>query len=235
MSLTTAYLLYFVFALGGAGLYFLLPQGDRPRTAVGGVLGLGALVVWLSILAFGGLADAGVSGYFYLFATIAVVAAVRVVTHVRPVYSALYFIMVVVAVAALLVLQGAEFLAVALIIIYAGAILVTYLFVIMLASQGGSPAYDGRAREPFMAVLGGFVLMAAVAGRAGEMPVSVAEPPAARLTSDAALVESSGSNTLDIGAIVMTKYVVALEIAGALLLIAMVGAIALSKKRVPVE
>ena len=235
MSLTTAYLLYFVFALGGAGVYFLLPQGDRPRAAVGGVLGLGALVVWLCILTFGGLADAGVSGYFYLFATIAVVAAVRVVTHAKPVYSALYFIMVAVAVAALLVLLGAEFLAVALIIIYAGAILVTYLFVIMLASQGGSPVYDRRSREPFMAVLAGFVLMAAVAGRAGEMPVSVSEPPEARLTSDVTELESTGSNTLAIGELVMTKYVVALEIAGVLLLVAMIGAIALSKKKVPTE
>ena len=235
MSPTTAYLIYFVFALGGAGVYFLLPQGDRPRAAVGGVLGLGALVVWLCILTFGGLADAGVSGYFYLFATIAVVAAVRVVTHTKPVYSALYFIMVVVAVAALLVLLGAEFLAVALIIIYAGAILVTYLFVIMLASQGGSPAYDRQAREPFMAVLAGFALMAAVAGRAGEVPISVSEPSGASLAVGVTQVDSSGSNTLAIGEIVMTKYVVVLEIAGALLLIAMVGAIALSKKKVPME
>jgi len=78
-------------------------------------------------------------------------------------------------------------------------------------------------------------LMAAVAGRAGEVPISVSEPSGASLAVGVTQMDSSGSNTLAIGELVMTKYVVALEIAGALLLIAMVGAIALSKKKVPME
>jgi len=234
VSGSTASALYFVFALGGAGVYFLLPHGDRPRTMVGAILGLGALVGWFVVLAFGGLMGTGHTGYFYLFATIAVVAAARVVTHPRPVYSALYFVLVVIAVASLLVLQEAEFLAVALIIIYAGAILVTYLFVIMLASQGGSATYDRRAREPFLAVLAGFVLMAAIASHADAVPESVTDRPA-QLASDSSAGVVADSNTLAIGQLVMTKYVVVLEVAGLLLLIAMVGAIALSRKKVPVE
>jgi NADH-quinone oxidoreductase subunit J len=101
-------------------------------------------------------------GYFYLFSSIALLASARVITHTRPVYSAIYFLLVIVSVAAMLVLLSAEFVAVALIIIYAGAILVTYLFVIMLAQQPGLPIHDRRAREPFAAVLAGFVLTAAM-------------------------------------------------------------------------
>jgi len=137
-------------------------------------------------------------------------------------------------VAALLVLQDAEFLAVALILIYAGAILVTYLFVIMLAQQPGSPIYDRRTREPFLAVVVGFVLMAMIAGRAGEFPVRAAEKATLAdggRNPGSAAPQLTG-NTMAIGAVVTTKFVVALELAGVLLLISMVGAIALSRKRV---
>jgi NADH-quinone oxidoreductase subunit J len=172
--------------------------------------------------------------YFYLFAAAAIVAAARVITHPKPVYSAIYFVAVVIAVAALLLLQEAEFLAVALILIYAGAILVTYLFVIMLAQQPGSPIYDRRTREPFLAVVVGFVLMAMIAGRAGELPARAAEK--AILADGGRNPASTASlltgNTMAIGAAVTTKYVVALELAGVLLLISMVGAIALSRKRI---
>ena len=72
--------------------------------------------------------------YFWIFSAIALVGAVRVVTHPRPVYSALYFVLTVFATAGLFVLLWAEFMAAALVLIYAGAILVTYVFVIMLAA-----------------------------------------------------------------------------------------------------
>ncbi len=237
MTSTTVYLLYLVFALGGAGIYFLLPKPGRPQTAAGAVIGLLAVAGLITVLAAGVIAPDETTAYFYLFATIAVLAAARVVTHPKPVYSALYFVLVVIAVAALLVLQRAEFLAVALIIIYAGAILVTYLFVIMLAQQSGSPIYDRRCREPFFAVLAGFVLMAALAGRAGDLPprASTRTIPVKATGEAGAAVRVVQSNTRAIGAAVMTRYVVALEIAGVLLLISMVGAIALSRKKTPVE
>jgi len=258
LTVPTAYLLYLLFALGGGAVYFLLPQGGRPRTGVAAVLGASAVALWLVLTAtrIGGDAT---SGYFYLFATIAVIAAARVITHTRPVYSALYFVVVVIAVAALLVLLQAEFLAVALIIIYAGAILVTYLFVIMLANQSGSPVHDRRAREPFLAVVAGFVLTAAVAGSAVNMKaVNASAMPRVVPTGGTAsaisenqmslpvrLVVEDGSNpaasesgdhsgnTLAVGELVMTKYVVPLQIGGVLLLISMVGAIAMSRMKTP--
>lgn len=237
MTTTTAYLLYLVFALGGAGIYLLLPKADRTQTRAGAIVGLLGVAGLLTVLAARVVLPDGQTGYFYLFATIAIVSAARVITHPKPVYSALYFVLVVIAVAALLVLQGAEFVAIALIIIYAGAILVTYLFVIMLAQQGDASVYDRRSREPFFSVLAGFVLMAAVAGKAGDLPQPAkaslvrASPPA---TSTAAPTEET-SNTTAIGQAIMTKYVVALEVAGLLLLISMVGAIAMSRQKVPTE
>lgn len=236
MNPITAYFLYAIFAVGGAGVYFLLPRTEKPKTVVGAGLGIAALLGLIALIATRIAAPEDSAVLFYLFSAIAVLAAVRVITHPRPVYSAVYFVLVVLAVAALLVLQEAEFLAVALVIIYAGAILVTYVFVIMLAQQPGSPVYDRRAREPFAAVLAGFVLMGAIAGRAADLP----DPP--QQTATVSLTQDQGEsavtalgNTYVIGAAVMTKYVVALEISGVLLLVALVGALGMTRKKVPSE
>ncbi len=234
MTSTTAYVLYLAFALGAAGLYFLLSRTGPSKTAIGATLGVSALVGLFVFLDAQGSAERSHAIYFYLFAATAILAAARVITHPKPVYSAIYFVAVVLAVAALLLLQDAEFLAVALVIIYAGAILVTYLFVIMLAQQPGSPIYDRRTREPFLAVVVGFVLMAVIAGRAGQFSARVAEKAilADSGRNPASTASQLTGNTMAIGAAVATKYVVALELAGVLLLISMVGAIALSRKRI---
>ncbi|UCF34840.1 MAG: NADH-quinone oxidoreductase subunit J [Phycisphaerales bacterium] len=239
-----AYALYAIFALGALGLYCLLPRTERARTIPGIVIGSSALIGLLLFLGIRIASPTSASVYFCIFSALAILGGVRVITHPKPVYSAVYFVLVVVAVAAMLILLQAEFLAAALIIIYAGAILVTYVFVIMLAQQSGRPTYDRRAREPFAAVLAGFILMAAVAGQVSTLPGSQdATSRSARMASDeslpAAADESAdplkGSNTAGMGVLLMTKYVIALEIAGLLLLISMVGAIALSKKRAASE
>jgi len=238
VSATTVHLLYLVFTLGGAGVYFLLPRSGVSKSRIGAIIGLSAIAALIAVLSSAISPDES-TGYFFLFSTIALAAATRVITHSQPVYSAVYFVLVVVAVAALMVLLEAEFAAVALIIVYAGAILVTYLFVIMLAQQSGSPVYDRRAREPFLSVLAGFVLMAAVAGRAGDLPVQPSTTTTT-VSSDAASATEirppiGESNTTAVGWLIMTRYVVVLEIAGVLLLVSMVGAIAMSRKKVPME
>ncbi len=251
MTPETAYLLYFAFALGGAGVYFMLPRGEATKPAVGALFGLGSLIALSLVLSTRIITPDHTTYYFYLFSTIAIAAAVRVITHPKPVYSALYFILVVISVSALLVLLEAEFLAVAAIIVYAGAIMVTYLFVIMLAQQTSTPHYDSRSREPLLAVMAGFVLMAAIATRSADIAPSRVVASDARsqvtspvvLVSDGATDEPTGTinepltrgNTLLVGASVMTRYVVVLEISGVLLLVSMVGAIAMSRKRVPME
>ncbi|MHC5109654.1 MAG: NADH-quinone oxidoreductase subunit J family protein [Planctomycetota bacterium] len=239
MTPTVAYLIYFAFALLAGGTYFLLPRAVESRTRVGLFFSIAGIAMLIGVMIAHLPPDPG-NVFFFLFATIAVVGAARVITHPVPVYSALYFVLVVVAVAAVLVLQGAEFTAMALIIVYAGAILVTYLFVIMLAQQEGAPIYDRNAREPFMAVLASFILMGAIAGKSDDL-VTVDQPAAVTAAStveEAATTRTTSSgigNTRAMGNVVMTKYVVALELASVLLLISMVGAIAMSRKRVTTD
>src|SRR5208282_5705768 len=99
---------------------------------------------------------------FYAFAGIAVTAGVMMITQKNPVHAALSFALVVLSSCGLFLLQAAPFLMAATIIIYAGAIVVTFLFVIMLAQQAGQSNADQRSREPFLATVAGFVLLAAI-------------------------------------------------------------------------
>lgn len=163
-------LLYAGVALGALGVLLMLPrQGVSPR-------GLGGLI---ALIAFGvsmtGLSLAAGSGrpnvLFYVFGLLALFGGVRLISHPRPVYAALFFILTILAGCVLYLLLAAEFMAFALVIIYAGAILITYLFVIMLATEAPSEeeverlsAYDRFAREPVAAVIAGFVLLTAMIG-----------------------------------------------------------------------
>src|SRR5262249_44675875 len=109
--------------------------------------------------------SAGVSAesvLFYLFSGVAVVAGGLLVTQHSPVRAALSFALVVLSTCGLFLLQAAPFLMAATIIVYAGAIIVTFLFVIMLAQQSGLSDADVRSREPFLASLAGFVLLGAL-------------------------------------------------------------------------
>jgi len=171
-----AYALYIASAIGAVSVFLMLPRrGFNPRK-LGALLGaftLGGLWLvlwrrWSDVEQPLGLAR-GALPYYYIFSAIAIASAVRVITHTRPVYSALWFVMVVLATAGLFLTLSAEFIAFALVIIYGGAILVTYVFVIMLASEAGdpipesdSPEYERVAREPAIAVFAGFLLLAVV-------------------------------------------------------------------------
>ena len=161
-------LLVLIAVVAAAGTFLLLP-GRRPASSrsVGGVLLLfAALLLGLSLVRFVMGSKGEAAGvYFWIFAAIAVVGALRVITHPRPVYAALYFVLTVFATAGLFILLWAEFMAAALVLIYAGAILVTYVFVIMLAASstpGGVAKLsdeDAVSREPFAAAAVGFALV----------------------------------------------------------------------------
>ncbi len=173
-----ANLFYAAAALGAVALFLLMqPRSSASRAAltIGGLAAVGLL---LTTIARAAPAPAGATedGPFWLYVLLAlgaVAGAVRMVTHPRPVYAALYFILVIMSVAVLFLLMQAEFMAFALLIVYAGAILITYLFVLMLAQQAqhatdqgevrGSEGawYDRTPREPIAAVVLGFVFLAA--------------------------------------------------------------------------
>ncbi len=224
-----AYVAYGMTALGALAVYFALPRGEnnhRAAALVAGAAAIGALLLALH----GGAGDAARPTLtFVVLSVLTVFAGARVITHRKPVYSALYFVLVVFATAGLAISAGAQFLAAALVIVYAGAILVTYVFVIMLAQQspdadGARPIgdYDLRSREPVTAVLAGFLLVATLTGLIVTRRWPAAAPP-------------SAANSLALGEVLLTRYAVAVEVAGVLLMVAMIGALVIARRHVPSE
>ena len=171
MGHVSSFSLFAATVLGAIALLMMMPRpGGVALRRIGAVLGaatLGGFWLWLARFLPDLGANATPFAYYYVFSAIAIIGGVRVITHTRPVYSALWFVMVILASAGLLLVLAAEFIAFALVIIYGGAILVTYVFVIMLASQATeasddstAPAYDRIAREPLAATVVGFLLLA---------------------------------------------------------------------------
>lgn len=149
--------------LGFLAVYWLLPNVRRSRPAWGAAAG-GLALVLAGVLIMHGTGIWVETLLFYSFATIAVLGGVLLITHHNPVYAALSFAMVVLSSCGLFLLNGAPFLTAATIVVYAGAIVVTFLFVIMLAQQSGIDNADLRSREPFLATVAGFVLLASLLG-----------------------------------------------------------------------
>src|SRR5438132_3572022 len=147
--------------LGLIGVYLLLPR-IRPYPTIwgAGASGLALLLAGFTLIR-GGMAVPE-NLLFYCFSAIAIVTGTMLITQRNPVHAALSFALVVLSTCGLFLLQAAPFLVAATIIVYAGAIVVTFLFVIMLAQQTGWSDADRRSREPFIATVAGFVLMGAL-------------------------------------------------------------------------
>jgi NADH:ubiquinone oxidoreductase subunit 6 (subunit J) len=148
-------------ALGFLGIYLLLPRPSRPRSLWGGLAGALALVLGGATLIHSETAFPE-TVLFYAFSGMAIVSGALMLAQSNPVHAALSFALVVLSTCGLFLLLAAPFLMAATIIVYAGAIVVTFLFVIMLAQQTGLSGADLRSREPFLACLAGFVLVGAL-------------------------------------------------------------------------
>lgn len=153
----------------GLATWLALPSKREVAIRRIGAVALGAVGLVVAAFMVRWTVDlGGMNVYFWLFSAVALFASVRVITHTKPVYSALYFVLTVFATGGLFVLLWAEFIAAALVLIYAGAILITYVFVIMLASEsltGGVgdssklvTEHDAYSRDPFWAAMTGFAV-----------------------------------------------------------------------------
>jgi NADH-quinone oxidoreductase subunit J len=163
---------------------------------------------------------------FYLFAGLAVASSVLMVTRRNPVYSTMFLVLTLFAVAAIFVLLDAHFLAALQIVVYAGAILVLFLFVIMLLNLGHE--FDPDVRGKFWWVVGfglGLVLFAELFVMARSVP----EEPGPDLL--APLLQAQGAVAV-VAEPLFENYVVAVEVTGVLLLAAMVGAVVIAKRKV---
>ncbi len=187
-------ILYGLIALGALGVGLALPRRGTSPQVIGAILAAlagGGIVLALTLRAG---ASERPTPFFYVFAAIGLASALRVITHPRPVYAALWFIMTVLASAGLFLMLSAEFMAFAFIIVYAGAILITYLFVIMLATQAPVEGetevlatYDVAAREPIAATVVGFVMLGALTTMMFRGIPEV--PPAQQSPSEALIVK----------------------------------------------
>lgn len=284
--------LYIASVAGAVSLFLLMPKPGKDLRILGGLMGAATLGgLWL-VLAPLTLADPkkglpfldtgfsdGQTPFYYVFSAIAIAAAVRVITHHRPVYSALWFVMVVVASAGLLLTLSAEFMAFAMLIIYGGAILVTYMFVIMLATpprgaddSDDGPTYDRYSMEPIWASAAGFLLLAVILSVAF-MPMSpnLSRPDDGYVganalsdeyvaknilagDADAADVSALGtpsgqpvvlgedgkplaelSNVQRVGLDLFLAHPLAIELAGIILLLALIGAVVIAKTQIHEE
>ena len=161
---------------------------------------------------------------FYVFSTILVLAGFRVVTARNPVHAALYLVLAFFNAAALWMLLQAEFLAIVLVLVYVGAVMVLFLFVVMMLDINLDKMRQGFWSNFPMAALVGVVIvleMSMVLLRGFWVPVLGTIPGKAEL----------GGNTKSLGILLFTQYTYAFEVASAVLLLGIVAAVALTLRK----
>ena len=162
---------------------------------------------------------------FWVFAAILVFAAFRVITVRNPVHAALHLVLAFFTSAGLWLLLEAEFLAITLVLVYVGAVMVLFLFVVMMLDINVAPLKEGFIRYlPVGATVAGLIVveMILVVG-ARNFGLDQVAKPAAR--------PADYSNTRELGRVLYTDYVYAFEIAAVILLVAIIAAIALTMRR----
>jgi len=171
------------------------------------------------------------TGFFYLFSAVMLFAAFRVVTSRNPVHAVLNLILAFSQAAGIWLLLKAEFLGVALVVVYLGAVMVLFMFVVMMLDIRIDRVREGFWKHfPVAAFVGALVaLEMALVLMAGFGSVDEAKPVAALLNAQGQVVEYS--NTRALGQLLYTQYLYPVEIAAVLLLVAMITAIALTLRQ----
>lgn len=219
-----------VFALGtllaAVGMWLLLPRGGMRGRLLGVVLATSAVGFWASKLPRLGhwLDESALFG----LAAVTIVSAVAAVSLANPVYCAIWFGMSLLGVAGLFLYQGSQFLAVATIVVYAGAILVTFLFVLMLASPRGRAHYDRVSWEGFVSAAAGAVMMGVLSTLVYNALGRAAHEVVPRATA-----EELHRNVLHsehvarLGTELFGRHLLSVEVVGVLLMAALVGSAAI--------
>jgi NADH-quinone oxidoreductase subunit J len=237
--------------LAAAGMWLMLPRGriaGRWTRIAGALLALAALNGFCWNLELGRLTPRLGESVFWALALVTIISAGASVTFRSPVYCAIWFAMTLLGTAGLFFFQGAQFLAVATMVVYAGAILVTFLFVLMLAQPEGHAYYDRVSWEAPLSALAGAVMVGLLTmtvsnaispspGTPGEGEVAVNSLPEGQGTkppSPGTPGEGRGEgpppselHMAQLGAELFGRHLIAVEVAGTLLLAALVGAAAI--------
>lgn len=171
------------------------------------------------------------TGFFYLFSIVLLYATFRVITARNPVHAVLHLMLAFSQAAGVWLLLEAEFLALVLVLVYLGAVMVLFMFVVMMLDINVSTVRQGFWKNfPLAATMGALIAfeMAAVlmgGFRGTDEPKAVAE----MLNSAGEVIQYS--NTLALGRLMYTQYLYQVEIAAVILLVAMVSAIALTLRK----
>ncbi len=161
--------------------------------------------------------------FFYLFSIVAVASAFMVISSRNPVHAVLFLILTFVNAAGLFMLAGAEFLALILIVVYVGAVAVLFLFVVMMLDVDFAELKSGMLQYAPIGILVGVVLLLELLLVAGSFVIS---PDVSGSTGLPISIDMD--NTRQLGLVLYTRYVFLFQGAGAVLLVAMIGAIVLT-------
>jgi NADH-quinone oxidoreductase subunit J len=160
---------------------------------------------------------------FYVFFVIVIFAALRVITARNPVHAALYLVLAFFSAASIWMMLRAEFLAIALVLVYVGAVMVLFLFVVMMLDINLDKLREGFwAHLPFAAFVGVLIVLEMALVLVRTFLSSEGNAPA---------IPAGTSNTLELGRRIFTHYVFAFEVAAVILLLAIVAAVALTLRR----
>ena len=229
--------------IAALGLWLALPRRMRYGKLLGGVLGL---LVGLPLIASDWPLLPTISDevVFWLLSGVAIVAAVATITSHSPVYSAIWFALSLLGTAGIFFFNGAQFLGVATVVVYAGAIVVTFLFVLMLAQPEGHASYDrigwgwfSKAASVVVAaaivgtltfLLGGLKDQAKAADVALAAAPSPSDKPAIKVGEQPHPVLRPQEHVAGLGAVLFSQHLISVEVAGTLLMAALVGAVAIA-------
>lgn len=232
--------------LGAVAVWSLLPREGKRHWLLGAASGLVALV--LLFLTFRPVADEWVlDALFYLFGGGAIICGTMMITDKNPIYAALWFALVTLCTCGLFLLNTAPFLSAATIVVYAGAIVVMFVFVIMLAQNAGAANVDRKSAQPTLATLGAFLLASSLlytldvwGGKAPTVTENAAQslagrflyPPEGVISNPLSVPQDGDLGSLrGVGRSLFGDYIYAVELAGTALLIATIGTIALVPRR----
>ncbi len=158
---------------------------------------------------------------FYLFATVLVLAALAVISVKNSVHAALFLVLTFFTSAALWLLLQAEFLAIALVLVYVGAVMVLFLFVVMMLDIKSEPLREGFIRHLPVGIIVAVAMLAEMIGLIGVRTLAIAAP------AD----PGGASNTAWLGNALFSQYLLPFEIAAVILTVALIAAIMLTLRR----
>jgi NADH-quinone oxidoreductase subunit J len=160
---------------------------------------------------------------FYLFATLTIASALAVIFARNPVHSVLWLIVAFFNAAGLMLLLGAEFIAMLVVIVYVGAVAVLFLFVVMMLDIDFASLRSGFTKNLPFGIIIALVLLS-------EIAIAVSAWKAGPALSGRKIPAANIPNIVALGQLLYSRYLFAFELAGLILLVAMVGAIVLTHR-----